>query len=116
MGIIGLIFTFIVVWFLIILVRVVWRVYSSYRSIKNSFKGTPFDRQQGREESRGSAWYKWGSSKKSKKKKNKIIPTDYGEYVEFTETPDTPSTQSKKPDTTVYKESQVEDAEWEEMK
>lgn len=120
MSLLGLIFTGFIFWLLFVVVRVGWRVYRTYRSMHKAFRQSPFGTQSHEQtEKSDSSWFTWGKRQSASRRRNKkIIPEDYGEYVDFTETKestDTSSTQEFKQSDN-YRESQVEDAEWEDIK
>ena len=96
-------------WFL----RPLWRVYRSFNQIRNSFNQSMNGNNQ------SSSSNKQNTQKRKQDKDDKIIPEGYGEYVEFTETTsfsnDTISTNTKQ-QKKEYREEQISDAEWEEVK
>lgn len=128
MSILGLIFSIFFFGLLIFLAKAAFGVYRAFRNVKRSFRQSPFgqhtEQQQSERHGNGSSWFTWGKRQNnSRKRNNKIIPEDYGEYVDFTETSDSAKGEdsSKQTDknvgrTETYRESQIEDAEWEEIK
>ena len=127
MGILGFLLTSFIIWLLFLLLKAGWRIYRTYKNINNAFRQGPFGPQQQRQESQdesrgssGSSWFTWGKRQSSQKSKGskKIIPEDYGEYVDFTESKSSEPTEVQRPESTdrYKKESQIEDAEWEEIK
>lgn len=119
MGLLGLIFTGFILWLLFVVARIGWRIYRTYRSMNKAFRQSPFGAQtQEQSDRNGSSWFTWGKRQSASRRRNKkIIPEDYGEYVDFTETKESSDThsQSEKPSDN-YRENQVEDAEWEDIK
>lgn len=126
MGIIGFIFSLFLFGLLFVLLRSGIGIYRAYRKAKNMFRRGPFNNgnHQEKQQRSDSSWFTWGKRQTGTRKKDKkIIPEDYGEYVEFTETTDSVKGEesSKQSDknvgrTETYRESQIEDAEWEEIK
>lgn len=119
MGLLGLIFTGFILWLLFTVVRVGWRIYRTYRSMNKAFRQSPFGTHtQEQSEKNGSSWFTWGKRQSASRRRNKkIIPEDYGEYVDFTETKEPLDVHSKEERPSGdYRENQVEDAEWEDIK
>lgn len=126
MGILGFIFSLFLFGLLFVLLRSGIGIYRAYSKAKSMFRQGTFNNGGHQEEQQrsGSSWFTWGKRQTGARKKDKkIIPEDYGEYVEFTETADNSAdsqshtktdNDTRRPET--YRESQIEDAEWEEIK
>lgn len=88
------------------IIRPLWRVYRTFSHVRDAFSGCHAHNRSKHE-----------AKQQSKPKDEKIIPDEYGEYVEFTETTSY-SDDTIKQETTIkeYKEEQISDAEWEDVK
>lgn len=108
-------FLLFVVFLLIWILRPIWRVYRSFNQMKNAFNqsaGSSRKYNQSDTTNNNRKSHKTASDEK-------IIPAEYGEYVEFTETTSYSEERNFEDQTRqrkVYKEEQISDAEWEEVK
>lgn len=123
MGLIGFIFACFGIWLLVTLIRVGWRIYSTFNKVNNAFRSASGTQERRSENNERESWFarNWKRATKPVRRK-KIIPEDYGEYVDFTETPLTPEDKARQAseDTSTdrfsHSESQIEDAEWEDVR
>lgn len=119
------IFTFLGVLFLVWLLEAVWKIVRTYRQMNKTFKettGQSFNSFRKNARSGFRSYSSDGSSTggRQSKRRSRIIPAEYGEYVDFVETKAESVGSSDSYDTPrqsqTYGESQISDAEWEEIK